>query len=236
MDIKHCECNNCPHELCARKVPLFASFNREELNNVLQLIKRKSYKKGEIIFLQGSVSDGLYIINSGKIKIFKYTREGKEQILYILSEGDFFGELSLLKADEVNFNVEAIEPVNICLIERKDFENMIISSHDITIKLLEAVSSRLTKLETLVQSLGTKDVEARIAQMLIDLANEFGDNKKEGIEMSIPLTREDMANFTGVTRETISRKLSALQEEKIIKLVGNKKIIIIDINALKLYT
>ncbi|MBU5677103.1 Crp/Fnr family transcriptional regulator [Alkaliphilus sp. MSJ-5] len=233
--VKSCSvhCMNCQHKMCAKKVPIFSNLESKQLEMITGVIIRKKYRKGEVIFLQGSLLDGLYIINNGKIKIFKYTKEGKEQILYILSDGDFFGELSLLKAEEVSFNAEAIEDVNICMIQKKDFDKILALNPEISVKILNVIGGRLSKLETLVQSLGTKDVEARIAQMLLDLAEEFGVQKKNSIEMEIPLTREDMANFIGVTRETISRKLSLLQNEGIIDLIGNRKIIIFNIEDLK---
>lgn len=228
-------CTNCHNKMCAQKVPIFTNLKGDQIGAILETITRKKYKKGEVVFLQGSLLEGLYIINSGKIKIFKYTKEGKEQILYILSEGDFFGELSLLKAEEVGFNAEAMEDVNICMVNKKDFDQILESNPQISVKILEVIGARLSKLESLVQSLGTKDIEARIAQMLIELSDEFGIKKKNLIEMEIPLTREDMANFIGVTRETISRKLSILQDEGVIKLIGNKKIVILNIDTLKKY-
>lgn len=228
-------CLSCNHKMCAGKVPIFNNLDAEQLTDVIQLIIRRKYKKGEMVFLQGDQLEGLYIINHGKIKIFRYTKEGKEQILYILSEGDFFGELSLLNTEEVNYYAEALEPVNLCLIKKSDFAEVLRENPKITIKVLEAISQRLSKLEILVQSLGTKEVEARIAQMLLELVDEFGIENSSYTELTIPLTREDMANYIGVTRETISRKLSNFQEEGILKLVGNKKIRILCPDGLKDY-
>lgn len=228
-------CMQCGNKTCTSKVPIFRNLEPKQLLEVTGLIVRKKYKKGEMVFLDGDKLDGLYIINQGKIKVFKYTKEAKEQILYILTEGDFFGELSLISEEEASYNVEAIEAVNMCLIRKSDFTQILKINPEITLKILEATSQRLSKLETLVQSLGTKNVEARIAQMLIELTEEFGIEKNNSIELTIPLTREDMANYIGVTRETISRKLSSLQDEGIVKLVGNKKIIIFDVAALKDY-
>lgn len=231
MDIT--ACMQCGNKTCTSKVPIFTNLEPQQLMEVTGLIVRKKFKKGEMVFLDGDKLDGLYIINQGKIKIFKYTKEAKEQILYILSEGDFFGELSLISDEEASYNVEAIEALNMCLIRKNDFSQILKMNPEITLKILEATSQRLLKLETLVQSLGTKDVEARIAQMLIEMTEEFGIEKNNSIELIIPLTREDMANYIGVTRETISRKLSNLQDEGIIKLVGNKKIIINNLKVLK---
>ncbi len=228
-------CLSCNHKMCASKVPIFKNLSSEELVDIIGLIVRRKYKKGELIFMQGNKLEGLYIINHGKIKIFKYTKEGKEQILYILSEGNFIGELSLLNTEEVSYYAEAIEALDICLIKKSDFDEILKVKPQISLRILEVISQRLSKLEGLVQSLGTKDVEARIAQMLLDLKEEYGIEAADYTELTIPLTREDMANYIGVTRETISRKLSNFQEEGIIKLVGNKKILILDSNALLNY-
>ena len=228
-------CLSCNHKMCASKVPIFKNLEPEQISEVIGLIVRKKYQKGEMIFLQGDSLDGLYIINHGKIKLFKYTKEGKEQILYILSEGDFIGELSLINTEEVNYNAEALETVNMCLIKKSDFLKILKDNPNMSLKLLEILSQRIIKLETLVQSLSTKDVEARIAQLLIELVEEFGIQKNENTELIIPLTREDMANYIGVTRETISRKLSIMQDEGIIELIGNKKLLISNIDALKKY-
>ena len=93
----HCSncCNNCRGELCASKVPIFENLNNEELLEIVKTINHKEYSKGDVIFTEGNVANTLYFINEGKIKLYKYTKDGKEQILHVLSEGDFFGELEL---------------------------------------------------------------------------------------------------------------------------------------------
>ncbi|WP_425446266.1 Crp/Fnr family transcriptional regulator [Dethiothermospora halolimnae] len=227
------QCKKCTGRYCATKVSIFSALEKEQLSEVTNLIVRRTYKKGQIICFEGDISDKLYVINKGKIKIFKYTKEGKEQILYILSEGDFIGDLSLLKEEELKFNAEALEDVNMCILTKRDFDNILKSNPEIALKILEVVHDRIVKLENLIQSLSTKDIEARIASLLISFIKDFGVNKKDRLELNIPLSREDMANYIGVTRETISRKLSNLQSEGIIELVGNKRIIIKDIEGLE---
>lgn len=112
-------------------------------------------------------------------------------------------------------------------------DSLIKINPDISIKVLEYAHDRIASLESLVQTLTTKDVEARLAYLLLNLSKTFGTKTDKGIEITLQLTREDMANFIGVSRETISRKLSYFQSENIIELFENKLILIKDINFLK---
>lgn len=228
-------CQHCKNKLCASKVSIFSTLSREELEEIVSLIGHRDYRKGEMVFLEGEKSNSLYIINEGQIKLFKYTKEGKEQILHILSEGEFFGELSLLKEEEVAFNAEAITPLKICTLTKERLNNILLKQPEISLKILERVGERLSKVEKLVQNLATIDVEARMAALLMEFKDQYGVQTYKGIEIKLPLTREDMANYIGVTRETISRKLTKLQQEGLIQLIGNKKIVILDEERLKDY-
>lgn len=226
-------CEECTGKYCARKAPIFSVLDNNQLNEVMDRINRRRYKKGQILFFDGDVSDKFYIINKGKIKIFKYTKEGKEQILYILSEGDFIGYLSLLKKGKFDFNAEALEDVSVCLLTKDEFDDIVKKTPEISLRILESLHDRLVGLENLVQTLSTRDIEARIAGILKNFARDFGENQKDGIIIDMPLSREEMANYIGVTRETMSRKLTSMEDEGLIELVGNKKIIIKDMNALE---
>ncbi|TDT52063.1 Crp/Fnr family transcriptional regulator [Fonticella tunisiensis] len=226
-------CEGCTGKYCARKVSIFSMLDDKHIKEVISMIKRRKYKKGQILFFEGDVSDKLFIINKGKIKIYKYTKEGKEQILYILSEGDFIGDLSLLKRGKYEFNAEALQDVDVCILTKDNFDRIIRVNPEIPIKMLEHIHDRVVGLEKLVQTLSTKDVEARLAGLLINFAKDFGRKTSEGIEINTPLSREEMANYIGITRETISRKLTSMQDAGIIELVGNKKIVIKDVERLE---
>lgn len=228
-------CERCRQKLCASKVSIFQNLSREELIEIIKMTGHTTYKKGETVFLEGMEASTLYLINEGKIKIFKYTKDGKEQILHILSEGDFFGELNLLKKGEYSFNAEALSITKLCTLTNDRMKNIILERPEIGLKILEVAGERLSKLETLAQNLATNDVEVRIANLLLDIKNEYGRYTQEGVEVKIPITREDMSNYTGVARETISRKLKKFEDEGIIKLIGNKKIVILDEDKLENY-
>lgn len=232
-DTEFHNCETCTGKYCAKKAPIFSVLDNEQLKEVMSSIIRRKYKKGQIVFFEGDVSDKFYIINGGKIKIFKYTKEGKEQILYILSEGDFLGYLSLLKKGKFDFNAEALEDVNVCMLTKDDFDKIVKKTPDISLRILENLHDRLVSLENLVQTLSTKDIEARIAGILKKFARDFGKEQANGIVIEMPLSREEMANYIGVTRETMSRKLSSMEDDGVIELVGNKKIIIKDLEILE---
>ncbi|MDP4090741.1 MAG: Crp/Fnr family transcriptional regulator [Bacillota bacterium] len=220
------DCFKCTGKYCVSKVYIFSTLQPETFKKISDIIVTRKYRKGQVIFFEGDVEDKLYIVNQGRIKIYKYNREGREQILYILSEGEFIGDMSLLKKGRIQFNAEALEDTLICTIAKDDFDEIVSKNPEITLKMLEMLHDRLQNLENLIQNLGTKDVEVRIASMLLGFAGDFGVEGADGTVVDLPLNREEMANYIGVTRETISRKLTSLQDEGIIELVGNKKLII----------
>lgn len=228
-----CSCESCQHKLCARKVPVFSGLDTEELSRVAELIKRKRYDKGEWIISEGSCPEELVFINSGQVKVFKYTAEGKEQILYIFSEGDFFGEKNLLKNQQAGFYVEALEPTNVCMINKGDFQGLLRAYPNIGIKIAEELCNRLDRLENALQGMGAKNVESRINTVLLDFAARYGKHHAGGVLVDLPLSREGIANYIGTTRETVSRKLGLLQDEGVVEMIGNKKVLIRDIKKLE---
>jgi len=226
-------CDLCQGKYCAKKVSIFSILPEEELAQITDKLEVRKYKKNDMLFFEGDISDKLFLINKGKIKAFKYTRDGKEQIIYILAEGDFIGDMSLIKQSEFKFNAIAMEDSTISILTKKDFDKILLNNPTIALKILGVIHDRVVNLENQIQRLGTKDIESRLAGLLLSLIKDFGTPKENIVELEIPLSREDMANYIGSTRETVSRKLSLLQDENVIDLIGNKKIIIKDLNSLE---
>lgn len=234
---KHCGncCNSCRGNLCASKVPIFENLNNEELLEIVKTINHKEYIKGDVIFAEGNIANTLYFVNEGKIKLYKYTKDGKEQILHVLSEGDFFGELNLIKLSKYGFNAKAIVDSKICTLTKEEMKDIMMRNPEIGIKLLETVGERLAKVENLVQNLATNDVDSRMAYLITDLMEKYGESSGNNISIKLPLSREEMANYIGVTRETISRKLKKFEDEKLIKIIGTKNIVVLDEEGLRDY-
>lgn len=222
-----CNCGNCGDDLCVRKVSIFSFLSDGELENIKALTGHMEFKNGEALCHEGEKSETLFIINEGKVKLSKITRDGKEQILHILTGGDFFGELSLFSDDNTyNFSAFAISKVKMCTLNKEKMANIIMKNPAISLKILNEVTKKLAQTENLAQTLATNDAEIRIAYMLLEFSQRYGIEKDGKIEIQLPINREEMASYTGLTRETISRKLSKLEELGTIELKGNKIIII----------
>jgi CRP/FNR family transcriptional regulator len=227
------QCEHCQHKLCAKRVPIFSAMSTEEINEITDLIIRKSYVKGEAIMTEGETIDRLVIINSGKAKGCKYSIDGKEQILYLYSEGDFFGERNLLTNLKASYSIVALETVHVCMILKADIRQLIKKHPEIGLKIMEELTMKLERLENTIEQMGTRTVEIRVIGALLEFAEKFGMEKETGRMVALPLSREGIASYIGVTRETVSRSMNALDEEGLIQIIGNKKVFIENVEALK---
>lgn len=230
---KTCGCSTCSDRYCASKVSLFQHLNDAGLEQITRMIGHKNVKRGEVVFHEGDPLASLYIINRGSVKAYTYTREGKEQILYVMTEGDFFGELTLLKEDVFEYSITALEDTALCVLSQEDFRKVLASSPQVRDQVLAHAYDRIKSLEKLVQVVTNKDVDVRMAVLLSNLAVGFGVEDQRGIAINMPLSREDMAAYLGLTRETVSRRLSALQSEGILYLEGSRRVVVQDLDRLK---
>ncbi|WP_445487837.1 Crp/Fnr family transcriptional regulator [Niallia sp. 03133] len=214
---------------CAKRVPIFHALSEEEINKITKMVTHKQYKKGQLLLNEGEKSDTLFIIHSGKVKLSKLTINGKEQILHLLIKGDFFGEMHLFhEKEKANFSAYAMEDTKICFLAKDDFDEIMLKNPAISIKLLKTITKRLSHTEDLAQTLATKDPEVRIAFLLAEFSEKFGKKGENGILIDLPFTREEISSYVGLTRETISRKLSKFVDSGFLTLKGNKQILIKD--------
>ncbi len=234
LTCNHETCVHCGKLLCINNIPLLSGLDEVEIEKISEGVSSRAYKKGDVIFSQGERANKLYIVCSGKIKIFKNLIEGKEQILYILSEGDFIGAFNLLKADEFDFSAVALENTQISTLEKGAFDKIMISNPEITLKIFEKAYERIIKAESLVERLSSGNPDAKVVGLLIDLASDFGSPGPDGgIVLDLTISREEMGSYAGIARETMSRKLQLFDEMGLIKLIGAKKILIYDMQKLK---
>lgn len=228
-------CQECSRKNCTEKVFIFSSLSNKELREIFSLIEHQTIKKGELLLRDGEDVRTLIILNEGRLKRFRYTKEGREQILDIMKSGDCIGELHLLKEDKFDGYVQAITDCKICTLKKEKFQNLLIHNPEMSFKVLEMLGQRLQQVERLAVALADKDGEVKLAYILDELASNYG--KKEGskIVIELPLSKEEMAFYAGVTRETLSRKLKKFCDYDIIKMVGHKQIEILDYEALQDY-
>ncbi len=212
---------------CMRRVPIFTPLSSDEMSEVQRLIVQREYKKGEFIIHPLRVMQCLFIINKGKVKVLRPNSDGKEQILYVLTTGEFFGEQALFGRLSEDIIVEALEDTGICTISKAQFQALLQKMPQIALKMMEVMANRLSKMEELVESLGISSVDQRVWDLIEEYAEKFGQKSPQGILIQLPLSREEMANHLGITRETISRKLAKYQDEGKIKLIGHKQLLLI---------
>jgi len=186
----------------------------------------KTYEKGQMIYMAGDSKRKLYVIHKGKVKISRITESGKEQVIRILGPGEFMGELSLFSTKDLKDNGEALEKTTMCIIDGEALKNLMIKYPTIGFKVMEELSQRLERTETLIENISLYSVEKRLAQTLLNMSNARG-------EVVLKMSKRDLASHIGMSQETLSRKLSAFQELGIIRLIGHRRVIIENKSALE---
>lgn len=216
---------------CVSMVPIFNHLEDERMEEIMEVTKSKSYKKGDIFYRAGDKSESLYIVSSGKIRIYRLSESGKEQLVRILTPGDFTGELALFNESIHESYAEAMMDTNVCVITRSDLQEVLMKYPSISLKILSEFSNRLEKSEKQMTRFATEKVETRIA---LFLAECIDDGDKQSMEFVLPMTKKDLASHLGTTPETISRKLTGFEEAGFIKQREHNKVEILDLHELLL--
>ena len=212
---------------------MLSNLNEDELSDIAEGVVTREFKKGEHVFRTGDKADRLYIVCSGKMKIYNLLSDGREQLLYIYSSGDFVGAFNLLKEDEYKYNAEALEDTVVSTLTKAKFNEIAIKCPTITLKILEKAYERIRSVESLVDRLYSSTADSKVAGLLINLIESFGSQEDKKLVLNLSINREEMGSFAGIARETMTRKLIFFHELGIITLEGNKKIIINDMEKLK---
>lgn len=197
------------------------------MKEILKLSKQMTFSKGEIICHAGDPLEYLYIVHVGRVKIYQLFESGKEQLLRILEQGEFMGELALFTEKTLDHYAEAIEKTEICAIHRHDLQRFMQKHPSITLKILSEFSLRLEETEALVGELSYQDVETRLARYLVKLFE-----KKQTSHINLPMSKKDLAAHLGTTQETISRRLAHFQTKGWIEQKGQRHITILNMEPL----
>lgn len=218
-------CNHCKHGLCISKVYIFKGFDHTTLIEILKKIRHLSYKKGDIIVQEGDLTSSLFIINTGIAKLVRTSVFGKEQIIDIQSDGDIIGEYYVLTENvPYRFSVVALTDIKLCSLQKKDMDALLDVHPYLSRSMLTQLSKKMIDIEDKLQNLTLTDTDSKVAFLLLELYGKFGTKDDTGYIIQNPLSREDMANFSGLTRETMSRYLNKLAKENIIEFVGLRNI------------
>jgi CRP/FNR family cyclic AMP-dependent transcriptional regulator len=208
-------------------IPLFSQLADDELARLAQLARERKYPKNSMILFEDDPGDALYVVLSGRVKVVLVGEDGREVILSILSEGDFFGEMSLIDDEPRSAHVIAMEGSNLLVLRRQDFQLCLEEAPRIAVSLLKGLTKRLRLADSKIGGLVLLDVTGRIARVLLELADE-----NDGVMVAKKLTHHMIAQMIGSSRETVSRTMRTLIEQDVISVSG-KNITVLDRKALK---
>ena len=215
-----------------RAVPLFRDFEPAELSELAQLITTRRFGKHQTIFREGEPGQSFYLILSGSVAIVHLVPDGRETILSILKERDFFGEMSIFESALRAASVRTLTDVEVGIIDRTDFLALIDRSPRIGRLLVTALSDRLRAANKLIASTTSQDIRSRLAALLINLGQNFGEPTPLGSRISLRLTNQEMANMIGTTRETVNRTLNRFWDERVIDM-RTAHVVIVDPDKLQ---
>ncbi|NMB44594.1 MAG: Crp/Fnr family transcriptional regulator [Clostridiales bacterium] len=227
----NCGQESCSQTSCITLVPIFNHLEGEQMEEIMKVTQSASFKKGEVIYREGDISNLLYIVSKGKIRIYRLSESGKEQLVRILNPGDFTGELALFRESIQEAYAEAMSDTDVCMISRNDLQELLLKYPTISLRILSEFSNRLGTSEKQTTRFATEKVDTRLALFLAELI----ENEDGPMEIQLPMSKKNLASYLGTTPETISRKLADLEEGGYIKQKSARKIEILDLDGLLLF-
>src|SRR5215475_268135 len=219
-------------EQILRQTPLFSGLSEAEMAALAVHVTRQRFDRGELLFNEGDRCEGLYLVANGKIRIFKLSPSGREQIIAVEGPGSSFAELPVFDGGVYPASASALEDAEVLFISRQDFQNYCREHPEVALKVLAVVGSRLRRLVGIIEDLSFTTVRQRLIALLLRLAQAGGIETKQGVRVELTTTHQDLAAELGTVRELVSRNLSRLQAEGLLEIDG-RTINIKDLPGLK---
>ena len=215
-----------------KNTPLFSSLSQPELQLLSKRTVRKLFNSGELLFSEGEPCNGLNIISRGKVRIFKTSASGREQVLAVEKPGESIAEIPIFDGGPYPASAAAIEDTEIAFISRRDFRAYCLEHPEVALKVLAVVGARLRRLVAIIEELSFTTIRQRLVAMLVRLAQTEGKKTARGVEFLLPSSHQELANQLGTVRELISRNLTRLQAEGLLE-VDSRQIVVKDLHGLR---
>lgn len=210
------------------RIPLFEGLPREQLHELVNICVDQECKKGQTLFSEGAGATGFYVIVSGKVKVYKLSLEGKEQILHIFGKGEFFGEVPVFAGGRYPAHAETLEPSRVLFFPRDAFMDLIRKEPSLATNMLAILAQRLRQFTHLIEDLSLKEVPGRLAAYLLYLS----ERNRASDTFDLDITKGQLASFLGTIPETLSRILAKMSQQEFIQVDG-RRIQILDRSALE---
>jgi len=214
------------------QVPLFGDLSEKQIRYLAERASARDYEPKELIFSEGDPCQGLFIIAAGRVRIFKSSASGREQVLGFETAGHSLAELPVFDGGPYPASAEAVTASRLLFIRKQDFHALCQEEPEVALKVLRVVGRRLRHLVGIVEELSFTTVRQRLAGLLLRFAEQYGKATPRGVEFTIEMSNQELAAYLGTVRELVSRNLSRLQAGGIIQLEG-KKVLVPDVKALE---
>lgn len=209
-----------------KEVPLFSHLDHNELEKITHICTEKSFEKGQAIFYEEDMGTGFYLIISGQVKIVMLSSDGREHILGLPREKDFFGEMSILDGEPRSATAISLSDVKAVTITRENFTRLLRDNPDISIKIMIVLCKRLRQADKHVGSLAFLSAPGRVARTILELSEQQGEKDGNEVIINHKMTRQEFANIAGTSRETLTRVLMDFQDEGILNISKNRIILV----------
>jgi CRP/FNR family cyclic AMP-dependent transcriptional regulator len=214
------------------KVPIFSGLTESELAFLTERTVPRHYSAGEMVFGEGEPCSGLYVVESGNVRIYKSSPNGREQVLSIDGPGGSIAELPVFDGGNYPASATAIDNVTLLFVSKQDFQALCLAHPQVPLKVLRVVGARLRRLVGIIEELSFTTVRHRLASYLFRLAQKSGKRAAAGVEVTLPITNQELAAQIGTVRELVSRNLSRFQAEGMLKIEG-REVAICNLKALE---
>ncbi len=205
-----------------RKSPLFANLPPDDLRRLSDIAVRERHAKKKAVFREGERVKGFYVVSDGRVKIFKLSEDGKEQVLHIVGPGQSFAEAAVFEGGTYPAHSEVLEDSEMVFLPKKEFVELLERNPRIALRMMASLSRWLKRMTDLVESLSLRDVESRLVRYLSEEAANRGIAPRDGMVLDLKIGKNVLASHLGTVPETFSRTLRKLQEEKKISVEGRK--------------
>jgi len=202
------------------RVQIFSGLTETELNGLVQCVTPRQYSPGELVFCEGEPCVGLYVVERGHVRVFKTSSSGREQVLAIDGPGNSVAEIPVFDGGVYPASGAAVDDVTLLFIGKQDFQTLCLGYPHVALKVLRVVGARLRRLVGIIEELSFTTVRHRLVSLLLRLAQCEGRKTDDGMEFLLPASHQEIASQIGTVRELVSRNLSRLQSEGLVKVEG----------------
>ncbi len=208
-----------------KKVPLLAQLSADELKTLAEEVGLEEARRRRVIYMPGDPGDSVFFVNGGRVKISRVTPDGKELTIAYRGPGEVFGELCIVDGRHREEMAEAMENALVTQVPRERFEKLLQVHLGLAYAMTQVMCERRREVERKMEDLVFKDVNAKLAELLLDLCENYGVDDDRGTLVAVKITHQEMANLIGSTRETVSLTLSQFKRNKLIATDGRKVIV-----------